>query len=104
MGTDDRNLDGPEIRAAPLDLGAEWTIAQAAQHREHLLDRLGDGRRELVLDLSRVAEFDSAGVQLLLATARTLAERQGALRLAAPSTVVRDALAVLGLQDRFAAA
>lgn len=80
-------------------MGSEVTIAQAAQWREQLLAWLSDGRTSLALDLSEVADFDSAGVQLILATRRSLAERGGTLSLRAASATVADALRVFGLQD-----
>ncbi len=84
-------------QATTLALGPELTIAHAADAGQALLQAL-PAHGDLVLDLSAVTDFDSAGVQLLLATRRCLAERGDALHLPAPSAVVRDALAVFGLQ------
>jgi anti-anti-sigma factor len=83
----------------PLQLGPEVTIAHAAAWHETLARALADHRGELALDLAGVAEFDSAGVQLVLATRRSLAERGDALRIVAASAAVRDALATFGLHD-----
>ena len=54
---------------------------------------------DLTLDLSEVTDFDSAGVQLLLAARRSLVERGQRLHVAAASQVVRDGLQVFGLQS-----
>lgn len=53
----------------------------------------------LTLDLGEVTDFDSAGVQLLLAARRSLAERGQRLQVATASPVVRDGLQVFGLQS-----
>lgn len=84
-----------------LALGPELTIPFAAATRDTLFDALhtqgAAAQGDLALDLSAVTEVDSAGLQLLLATRRSLAERGDALHLLAPSAPLREALAVLGL-------
>ncbi|MBL8305311.1 MAG: STAS domain-containing protein [Rubrivivax sp.] len=87
-----------------LPLGPELTIPYAGEAQATLAQALQAGDGTLVLDLSAVAEFDSAGVQLLLATRRSLAERGLALQIARPSDVVQDALRVFGLTPLFEAA
>ncbi len=57
----------------------------------------------LRLDLSAVHDFDSSGVQLLLATRRSLAARGSALQLVAPTAAVHDALRLFGLGTLLAA-
>ncbi|MDT9001723.1 STAS domain-containing protein [Paucibacter sp. APW11] len=83
-----------------LVLGPELTIAQAAEVRQQLLDHLADLDAPLSLDLSGVSEFDSAGVQVLLALHATLAARGHALTLQSPSAVVRAALDCYQLSSR----
>lgn len=85
------------LDAAPLALGPELTIAHAAATRETLLQALAACDGDLALDLAGVGEFDSSGVQLLLATRHSLRARGHALRLSAASPAVRDALARFGL-------
>lgn len=84
-----------------LPLGPELTIPFAAEARATLTQALQAAEGALVIDLSSVVEFDSAGVQLLLAARRSQAERGHALRLARPSDVVQDALRVFGLLPLF---
>ncbi len=84
-------------------VGPELTIAQAAAWRDQLLEWMADGRASLSLDLGPVSDFDSAGVQLLLAARRSLAERGGQLRITSASAPVRDALRVFGLDAALAA-
>ncbi len=79
--------------ATTLHLDGELTIYRAAELKPLLL---GDASA-LALDLSAVHEIDSAGLQLLLLARR----ERAALRLVAPSTPVRDALALAGLAAAF---
>lgn len=83
--------------AAPLALGPELTIANAAAAHEALLSALDAVPGDLVLDLAGVTDFDSSAVQLLLAARHSLAARGQALHIAAASGAVRDGLQVFGL-------
>jgi anti-anti-sigma factor len=89
----------PTPSGRPLALGPDMTIAQAATWHEALAQALAGSAGDLSLDLAEVTDFDSSGVQLLLATRRSLAERGDALRIVAAGAAVRDALATFGLQD-----
>ena len=75
------------------------TIAAAAEWRARLLAALTAAGDELVLDLAGVDAFDSAGVQLLLATRRALDGRGARLSLQGVTPVVAEALAALGLDE-----
>lgn len=85
---------------AALRIGTEMTIAAAAGLRETLVDAvaaLPADATALRLDLSAVHDFDSSGVQLLLSTQRSLAERGAALTVVAAAAAVHDALQLFGL-------
>jgi anti-anti-sigma factor len=85
------------LASTALSLGPELTIAYAAACRDTLAEALASTLGDLVLDLGEVTDFDSSGVQLLLATQRSLAERGDALQVTAASAAVRDALTLFGL-------
>jgi anti-anti-sigma factor len=96
-----RNATAPTAAAAPppaLVLGPEMTIAHAATWYAALAAALQEAPATLALDLSGVTDFDSSGVQLLLATRRSLVERGDALHIVAASPPVSEALATFGLQ------
>lgn len=57
------------------------------------LEREG-GTTDLVIDLRRVSFMDSAALEFVLDLATTLRESGGSLRLAGPSQVTRDVLAI----------
>lgn len=85
--------------ATRLALDGNLTIADAGNVRERLLDWLqapGGNRR---LDLAQVESIDTAGVQLLLAGRRLLAERGADLHIDPASPAVRAVLTTCGLAD-----
>ncbi|MCE2657518.1 MAG: STAS domain-containing protein [Rubrivivax sp.] len=82
-------------------MGPELTIAQAADSRAQLLSAMPDLVRDARLDMADVTEFDSSGIQLLLALRNSLAAQGQTLYLMRPSAVVRDALATFGLTEQF---
>lgn len=86
-------MSGPRRVAADEEL----TVVTAAEHRERLLAALGDGTG-VRIDLSGVADLDTAGLQVLL-----LARREGArlglpVEFADPSPAVADVLALTRLE------
>jgi anti-sigma B factor antagonist len=88
--------------ALACSLQGELTIPHAAQQREQLLATVGEAikkKHAVQLDLSAVEAFDSAGLQLLMATRRSLQQAGLALHLQGTSGPVRDVFAVYGLDD-----
>ncbi len=82
----------------PLVMPTELTIYTAAETRQAWLAALaepGDGPLRVAAD--GVLEADAAGVQLLLALSRSLAERSRALHLVEPSPALHGACQRLGL-------
>ena len=79
-----------------IHVEGDLTIYEAAEARASLL-ALVDGARAVELDLADVGDIDSAGLQLLLATARTLSVGGGCLSLAGASAAVAEAIGLLGL-------
>lgn len=79
----------------PLQLGEDWTIPMASELHGQLLAALiaaAENGEAPSLDLGNVQSMDSSGVQLLLATRRSLLERGQDLQVVAASTAVREAL------------
>jgi anti-sigma B factor antagonist len=98
MSTPAQGLASP----ASLALGPDLTIAHAAAWRQTLLQALAAHSGDLALDLSAVTDIDSAGLQLLLSTRRSLLERGDGLHIAASSAALDDALGHFGLADLLA--
>jgi anti-anti-sigma regulatory factor len=81
-----------------LQARANLTIYEAAQARDALL-AIDDGAlpTTCVLDLAAVEELDYAGVQILLAWQRHLAQAGTTLQLAGVGEPLREVLALLQL-------
>jgi anti-sigma B factor antagonist len=83
--------------AAALMVEGEMTVYRAVELKDAMLGAL---RRSgaVEVDLSRVTEFDSAGVQVLLLGKQLAAARSQELRLTATSPAVDEVLALLNLR------
>ena len=91
------------MNSSLLRIDGELTIYRAAELAAAMktaLAAVADGG-VLEVDLSEVAELDSAGVQLLLAARRSAVESGRALRLTARSAPVDEVLAILRLTAHF---
>lgn len=86
----------PREADALLKLDAELTIYTASELKEQLLAPL-DTYEALELDLSEVAEIDSAGVQLILLLRREAARMGKSVRLGSASPAARDLLELYGI-------
>lgn len=86
--------------AQTLRIEGEFSIYRAAELKPVILQAI-EASTVLEIDLSGVAEFDTAGVQLLLLAKRLAAERGHALRLVRHSAVVVDVLQLLDLAAHF---
>jgi len=96
MSADTAIADTAAVRA----LDGELTIRQAADLQGVLAHWLANGMAEL--DLSGVHEFDSAGLQLLIAAQRTARGQGRALALVAPSPAVHELFERYALTDLLA--
>jgi anti-anti-sigma factor len=83
-----------------LAIAGEMTIYHAAELKAPLLETLG-GEGDAVLELSRVGEADSAGLQLLLMMRQEAARRGRRLLLAGASPAVQEILATAGMTGSF---
>ena len=88
------------MNAPAAELGAELTIYRADEIKQQLLALL-QGSAALEIDLSQVAEIDTAGLQLLMLARREALARGRALRFVRPSAAVDEALALLALAPFF---
>jgi anti-sigma B factor antagonist len=83
--------------AAVLTIEGEMTIYRALELKQSLLAALGHGTTICELDLSKVTELDSAGVQLLMLV-RQLADARGRqVRIVAHSPQVHEVLTLMNL-------
>jgi anti-anti-sigma factor len=78
----------------------EMTIYNAATLKQNL-DGVLDDSRELEINLSKVNEIDSTGIQLLMLAKKERARHDRKTTLTAHSAAVVDALEILGLVPYF---
>ena len=85
--------DGPKpfASARRLSIEQDLTIYNADALKEQLLESLG-ATQVLELDLSRVAEIDTAGVQLLILAKRESLRQGRTLCIVAHSPAVRETI------------
>lgn len=83
-----------------LVLEGDLTIYHAQEHKRRLLDAL-DQAKVVELDLARVSEIDSAGLQVLLLTKRESLAAGKDLRILAHSPAVQELLDFLNVASYF---
>jgi len=83
-----------------LKIEGEMTIYRAAELKQTLLEALEQGAA-LDVDLSRVSEIDTTGVQLLLLAQHMAEDRKQALRWLHHSAAVREVFELLNLGVHF---
>lgn len=86
-----------EHRDGRLYAAGEMTIYCAQSMKEQLLPAVPGAGEDLSLDVSRVTELDTCGVQVLLMMQRLAAAEHRSLKLLEPSAAVREALGLCGL-------
>ncbi|MGB0126061.1 MAG: STAS domain-containing protein [Rhodocyclaceae bacterium] len=89
-----------EVAPSRLEVEEELTIYHAAQLKEALLAGLSQGEA-LEVDLSQVAEIDSAGVQLLVLLKREAAAAGKRLSLVGHSPAVLSVLDLYNMSGYF---
>ena len=83
-----------------IDIVGELSIFTAAVIRTQLLEALATAP-ELEVDLSKVSEIDSAGIQVMVAAKREAAAQNKALRFLGHSAAVVDILDLTDLAAHF---
>lgn len=88
---------GPPAAATRLSLEGDLTIYRAVELRNALVEALGRASA-IDVDLSKVTEVDSAGVQLLMLVAQTAQARGIDLRFVELSPAVVEVIELLQLR------
>mgnify|MGYP000984447182 CR=1 FL=1 len=89
-------------RTSRVAITGDLTIRNAATTREQLLAAL-DNNDVVDIDLGGVGDFDSAGLQLLIAARKSAAGAGKHLRFSSVGRSVADVLDLYGLMDALAA-
>lgn len=88
-----------EEAAEVLHVQGEMSIYRAIELAHLLLPAIGNPAKDVRMDLSRVTEFDTAGLQILLMARRVAASGGQRLRVVQASECVRQVLALCDLAD-----
>jgi anti-sigma B factor antagonist len=83
-----------------LVIEGEMTVFTAHDIKARLLEAIPP-KGDLTVVLEDVAEFDGAGLQLLVAAQHEATSRGGALHLQSPSNSIHTALRLAGLEAHF---
>lgn len=75
--------------------------SNAADFEGGLKELMGNGRHNLVLNLSGVTYMSSAGLRTLVSTLKECKRKNGDVRLSAPSERVAEVLSLAGLDSLF---
>lgn len=95
MNLDFETRDEAEIARLPEKV----VLANAANLRSALQERIAAGSYRMVLDLSRVEFVDSSGLGAILACVTSARRRGGDLALASPTPRVRALIELTRLDD-----
>ncbi len=87
---------------AVLDLVGKITIGEGdVVLREKVLEMLGAGEKNVLLNLEKVSYMDSAGIGELVACYKRSKEKGGSVKLLKPSGKVLDLLQLTKLEEVF---
>jgi anti-sigma B factor antagonist len=82
---------------AVVHVDGEVDLATCSRLRDVLAELIDHGVYHLIVDLERVSFLDSSGMGVLVTALRRVRERDGSLRLTAPSPQVRRVLELTGI-------
>jgi anti-anti-sigma factor len=88
-----------ESRGGTAHIEGEMTIYSAAALHAEAMAAINRAKKKTAFDLSRVTEFDTAGLQIILAARKHAVARGCSFGIVAASPIVRDALSLCGLQE-----
>jgi anti-sigma B factor antagonist len=88
-------------RVTLIEVTGRIDSTNATKLGEALGEQIDAGRNQIVLDLSGVDYMSSAGLREMVAAAKRVRNSNGDLRLASPSTRVREVLELAGLNMIF---
>jgi anti-sigma B factor antagonist len=86
-------------RARVIEVSGELDISSAPDFRNLVEARLGDGSRDLIVDLSKAQFIDSSGVQVLINAYKQLDENGARLLLVCTNPPMLDLFRLTGLDE-----
>ena len=89
----------PETRV--LTIEGEIDVYTSVRLKEYVLERIEEGAKTVVLNLSRVEYLDSTGLGVLISVLKHLREKQGAMILVGPTPRITRIFEITGLYKIF---
>jgi anti-anti-sigma factor len=84
-----------------VEIHGEVDVYTVPQIRDHVVGRIDEGRRRIILDLRRVTFIDSTGLGVFVGILKRIREHDGALRLVIASQTVRKIFDLTSLYGVF---
>ncbi|MBA4860902.1 STAS domain-containing protein [Streptomyces sp. PSKA54] len=84
-----------------VEIHGEVDVYTVPQIRDHVVGRIDEGRRRIILDLRRVTFIDSTGLGVFVGILKRIRERDGELRLVIASQTVRKIFDLTSLYGVF---
>lgn len=84
-----------------LEIGGEIDVYTAPRLRERLIEMIGAGEKQVVVDLGRVEFLDSTGLGVLVGAHRRLRAGAGSLSLVCPHERLLKIFRITGLDSVF---
>lgn len=84
-----------------VDVHGDVDVATAPQLREKLVQLIGDGHTDLVVDLNDVDFLDSTGLGVLVGGLKRARSNKGSLQVVSNNERVKKVFAITGLTEVF---
>jgi anti-sigma B factor antagonist len=103
MHPSDLEIDDHEIDAQThvVELGGQIDLYSAPEFKQRTLEVIGRGKKQVVIDLSRVSFMDSTGLSVLVGALKRLRRMNGSLTVVAPDEGIRRLFEMTGLDGSF---
>ena len=100
-GTLSISVDSRSDRVAVMRFAGRLDFASAPKTRDQFAAAIADGRQTLIVDLSKVAFVDSAGLEALVDVTEKLNQAGRSLKICGANQTVRAVLRLTGVAGSF---
>jgi anti-sigma B factor antagonist len=95
------NVESSDDLNLVISLKGEIDIYTAPDFKEKLLNNIGDGNREVVLDCSELSYMDSTGLGILVGALKRTKQHGRSITIKKPKSTVRKLFKITGLDKVF---
>jgi len=101
MGNFSINLAQADGAPPVIVLGGEVDVYTAPQLKQQMIDLLGSGAKEIVVDLTKVYYLDSTALGVLIGGCKKCRESDGDFAVVCPNPKIRRVFEITGLDKIF---